>query len=747
MRVIKNESMRVRLKIWDQGVEMTDNTIEQMSKICELPFVLDHAALMPDGHLGIGGSVGSVVATMGAICPAISGVDLGCFTGETTVPMLDGTHRTLKEMSMKSEPFFIWAINPENKIVAAEATCQLTRKNAALVKITLDNKSEIRCTPDHKIMLRSGQYKEAKDLNKYEPLMPFYSQNDNGYTSIYQPYSKSYQRAHWIVARSGLMGTIPSFPDQTTIIHHKNFTGSNNTPQNLMFMGNKDHSSYHRSLVERNTHWQSPDFEEKRIAAIRARAKTPEGYKSMSEVGILNINKYMDENPEHFKNAVANNGNRGKEYLKSYNKSEKGRNKSKEVAAKIYTCPKCGTNGKSGFFFPNHINKCQNLAPNNHKVINVEFLTEMEDVYCLKVPIYHNFALSAGVFVHNCGMVAVRTTLTADDLPDNTHAIRMAIEAAVPVGRGRHESKNMPRSARFNGIIMEGRVRNLTERYPEVQHDQWMNQLGSLGSGNHFIELCLDEGTPCTWHPPGLDPAYCPTCGGDGHCVPNVWIMLHSGSRGIGNKIGSFFIDLAKKDMEKYFINLPDKDLAFFPEHSEHFDDYMEAVSVAQDYAKINREVMLEEIVKAMKESNQLPPFWLAEEAINCHHNYIARESHYGKNVFVTRKGAVRARKSDLVIIPGSMSSGSYIARGKENRESFHSCSHGAGRKMSRTEARKTFTLEDHIKSMEGVEGRTDEGVIDETKGAYKEIAAVMAAQADLVEVVHHLKQFLVVKG
>jgi tRNA-splicing ligase RtcB len=246
--------------------------------------------------------------------------------------------------------------------------------------------------------------------------------------------------------------------------------------------------------------------------------------------------------------------------------------------------------------------------------------------------------------------------------------------------------------------------------------------LGTLGTGNHFVEVCLDE-------------------------TETVWFMLHSGSRGAGNRIGSYFIELAKQDMRKLFVNLPDEDLAYFPEGTEHFNDYFQAVGWAQDYARANRDLLMLQVVDAVRNSGEVPPFNAEVQAINCHHNYVTGETHYGEDVLVTRKGAVRAREGDLGIIPGSMGARSYIVRGKGNPESFHSCSHGAGRAMSRNEAKKRFTVDDHIRMTEGVECRKDKDVIDETPAAYKPIEAVMAAQADLVDIVHTLRQVVCVKG
>lgn len=222
--------------------------------------------------------------------------------------------------------------------------------------------------------------------------------------------------------------------------------------------------------------------------------------------------------------------------------------------------------------------------------------------------------------------------------------------------------------------------------------------------------------------------------------------MLHSGSRGVGNRIGRYFIELAKRDMRRHERNLPDADLAYLEEGSPHFADYVEAVTWAQDFARENRELMMRSVLHAMKATN-LPPFEARIEAVDCHHNYVAREHHFGHDVLVTRKGAVRARAGDLGIIPGSMGARSFIVRGLGNPESFESCSHGAGRVMSRTEAKRRISLDEHARATAHVECRKDAGVLDETPAAYKSIDAVMQAQRDLVEIVHTLRQVVCVKG
>jgi tRNA-splicing ligase RtcB len=329
-----------------------------------------------------------------------------------------------------------------------------------------------------------------------------------------------------------------------------------------------------------------------------------------------------------------------------------------------------------------------------------------------------------------CGMVAQRTTLTASDLPDSLHALRTELERVIPHGRtnngmagDRGAWANVPdQQLRVFGDMLPG-LQPLIDKYPAIGAAAMRsaNHLGTLGGGNHFVEVCLDE-------------------------QDRVWIMLHSGSRGVGNKIGSHFIELAKKDMERWFINLPDKDLAYIPEGSALFGDYLKAVHWAQDFAKANRELMMVAALGAL--SRTVPKAFTCDcGAVNCHHNYVSHENHFGQNVLVTRKGAVQARVGDLGIIPGSMGAKSFIVRGKGNPDSFCSCSHGAGRSMSRAEARRRFTLADHEAATAGVECRKDSEVIDETPAAYKDIDAVMAAQADLVSIEHTLRQVVCVKG
>ena len=336
-----------------------------------------------------------------------------------------------------------------------------------------------------------------------------------------------------------------------------------------------------------------------------------------------------------------------------------------------------------------------------------------------------------------CGMMAVKTGIRAADLPDNLHAIRSAIEAAVPHGRtdnggpgDRGAWGDVPEQAAAMltsegaGPSMRARLDAIVAKHPGIARaaERAANHVGTLGTGNHFIELCLDG-------------------------EQSVWVMLHSGSRGIGNKIGMYFIERAKQDMRRWFINLPDVDLAYIPEGSTLFDDYVEALHWAQEFARANRDVMMRSILAVLGRHFPGKLGDVDEVAVNCHHNYVAKEQHFGKNVWLTRKGAVRAREGDMGIIPGSMGARSYIVRGKGNAESFCSCSHGAGRAMSRGEATRRISLAEHEAATDGVECKKDASVLDESPAAYKPIEAVMAAQTDLVEIVYELKQIVCVKG
>jgi tRNA-splicing ligase RtcB (3'-phosphate/5'-hydroxy nucleic acid ligase) len=697
------------IKAWVKDLPVEASAQQQLRNIASLPFIYKHVAVMPDVHWGVGATIGSVIATKGAVIPAAVGVDLGCFVGETRIPLLDGTQATLLSLSERADSFWVYSVDKNKKIVPGKAVCVKTRSNTSLVKVVVSGGEEVFCTPDHKFMLYDGSFIEAQHLKMNDSLMPLYRkwQARDGYESV------SNGKGASVVTHKMVWKFFNKNSKTDQVIHHVNHVHFDNRPENLLAMTNSQHSKHHRKTGKSFDN-SSESFQVKRRAGVKKRTENKDSLQLMKDVGKKNIINYMRDRPEHFANATSQNGLRGAPYLRAFNTSP-------------LPCKICGEQQKNPATLLWHNKK---LHQSNHKVISVTPLDYKADVYCLQVEEHHNFALAAGVFVHNCGMQAQRTSLVASDLPDNLSALRSLIESKIPHGRTNNGAVG-DRGAwgtisDDNALILKPELQELkliAEKHPEISRaaERAAFHAGTLGGGNHFVELCIDE-------------------------EQRVWIMLHSGSRGIGNRIGTHFIEAAKKDMKRWFINLPDEDLAYIPEGSELFTDYVEAVSWAQGFAKTNRNIMMKASLSALYETVS-KPFTCDCEAISCHHNYISKERHFGENVLVTRKGAVDAHEGEMGIIPGSMGARSFIVRGKGNRESFCSCSHGAGRVMSRNEAKKTFSVQDHINATEGVECRKDEGVVDETPKAYKDIDKVMQAQSDLVEIVHTLKQVLCVKG
>lgn len=708
--------------MWAHPHDVEPAALEQLRNISRLPWV-HGLRVMPDVHLGKGATVGSVVAMRDAVSPSAVGVDIGCFTGDTEILLADSRTYSLKSLAEKGGEFVVYACTASGLIQGATATARKTRRNAALVEVTLDNGERIRCTPDHEFMLRDGTYRRADALTPETSLMPMYGKLDpEGYFRVQQPHNGRWQRAHWIMGRSGLLGEVPSFPGDRTVIHHKNFDEADNRPENLEFMSSSAHSRYHRSLVERNTTWQNDAFEEARKKALADKANTPEGYAFYAERGTKNIVKYMSERREHFLAAVAGNGQRGKEYLVAYNTSEKGRAKSREMANASYPCPECGVRIKSWIGVFNHRRKEHGVVA-NHTVVSVRPLDESEDVYCLTVPEHGNFALGGEVFVHNCGMTAVKTDLTWADLPDDLGPLRAAIEQAIPVGFNAHDGtapvlrrdqRLRSRFDRLMGGFADLRARSLGDREGRA-----FSQCGTLGSGNHFIEVTVDDDE-------------------------TVWLMLHSGSRNIGKEIAERHIAGAKG--LEHNLDLPDRDLAVFLAGTPGMSDYLHDLYWAQDYAALNRQVMMATLKGVVADHLGRQVDWGTD--ISCHHNYVAEERlSDGTELIVTRKGAISAKGGQYGLIPGSMGTGSYVVKGRGNEASYWSASHGAGRKMSRSKAKKVFTVDDLADQTAGVECRKDAGVVDEIPGAYKDLTQVIAAQADLVEVEARLTTLLCVKG
>lgn len=720
--------------------------------------------ITPDTHYGYGVPVGCVLITdidTGAVAMGPVGYDIGCFTRDTLVPLIDGSSRPIGELAKAGEELYVYALSPEQKIVVAKATAKKTRTNAPLVKVTLDNGQEIRCTPDHEFMLRDGTFRQAQHLTPQTSLMPFDKRIDKeGYVQVRHPATGTNQRVHWVMARGGLLGEITSFEGQRTVIHHINFQPSDNRPDNLRFIGDRDHMSYHKSIVERNSHFRSEEFEIRRKNALKAKALTAQGHEYFAARGTKNILAYMANNPEHFKQAVAANGERGKKYLQGYNVSPKGRQKSSEVAHKQHACEVCGEVLVGGFGIHNHRRWKHGY---NHKVVSVEFLDELEDVYCLTVPGYGNFALEAGVFVHNCGMMSAQSEVAAEAAtPEKKMEFNRAVMRRVEMGSGGKSHRlGRVRESEFNNLVRGGAEyyvekygaafdRSRAERHRIPVDDDWqipwggkgrpergLDQLGSLGGGNHFIELQREVNTNL------------------------LFLQVHTGSRGFGHGLATNYFEMAREERPDAITDI---DLGYFTPESRHYKDYLNAVAAGGNYAILNRLVIFEQVAEAFREVFNAD----LELIYEISHNLVQREWHpdFGE-VWVHRKGATRAfpaghpalkgtfweETGHPVLIPGSNKDFSYILRPLEGASrSGYSVNHGAGRRLSRGEASRSLSQRqiDDEYAAAGILVNTDGRVpLDEAAPAYKPSEEVVRAvvEAGLARIEHTLWPLASLKG
>ncbi len=716
-------------------------------------------AITPDVHYGYGVPVGCVLITdgeEGAIAMGPVGYDIGCFTAETLIPTIDGNSYPISELAERGEEIYVYSLSPEHRVVVAKATSKKTRVNASLVKVTLDNGREILCTPDHQFLLRDGTYREAIDLKPGTSLMPFDKRADKeGYIMVRHPATGLNQKVHWIMARCGLLGKIPSFKGQQTIIHHRNFNPWDNRLENLEFMGDRDHMSYHKSISERNPHFQSPEFEARRKAALAAKAQTVDGHAYFAERGRKNLEKYRQKHPGIERiNAIANgNGQRGKDYLIAYNKSEKGRAKSSEVAHRVHTCETCGEQVPGGGFgISNHRHWKHGY---NHKVISVESMSETADVFCLTVPDYGNFALDAGVFVHNCGILSARSDVPADAAsPDAKLRFNREVMERVDMGAGGRSIKlGRVDDREFLELVHGGAEyyvekygasfdRSHAERHRLPVDDDWQipwggrgrpergkEQFGSLGSGNHFCELqrCEETGT--------------------------LFVQAHTGSRGFGHGLATNYFDMARLEKPDRITEL---DLGYFTPESRHYSDYLNAVSAGGNFAIINRLIIFEQIAEAFRKVFR----GRLELIYEISHNLVQKEWHPELGtVWVHRKGATRAfpaghpalegtmweHTGHPVLIPGSNKDWSYILRPAEGAvRSGYSVNHGAGRRLSRGEATRSLSQSKIDKEYReaGVLVNTDGRVpLDEAAPCYKPAEEVITAvvEAGLATVEYRL--------
>jgi tRNA-splicing ligase RtcB len=702
---LRDEALPYR--VW--GADLIEaGTTAQMEGAMRLPVSVG-GALMPDAHLGYGLPVGGVLATEGAVIPWAVGVDIAPVRGATKIPTLDGRSYPIRELYEKGEAFGVWSCKSDGKVVAARATAHQTQRDAPLVRVTLDNGEVVECTPDHRFMLRDGSYREADRLSPGTSLMPFYTSLDTeGYLRICQNYSGAFLRAHWVVARSGLMGQIPSFEGQRTVIHHKNFDETDNRPENLQFMGHRDHSRFHRSLVQRNSHWQSEEFEARRRASLSAKAATPEGHAEFAERA-RRMNEQIRADPTK---------------QSRYARSEKHRKIAREIGSRIFTCEVCGKKVKSRVGLAGHMRSHLANGAYNHKVITIERLALREDVYCLDVPVYHNFALEAGVFVHNCRMRLSVYDVSAGLLDERREDLAEVLLRNTNFGAG----SKFKEGRRPEHEVLEDPAWEATSFLKGLK-ETGLAQLGTSGSGNHFVEWgvfeALGEAEGAREEPEegvrqeGAERAFEP---GRRYLA----LLSHSGSRGVGFKIANRYSKIAKQKHPELEGSVAD--LAWLDLGSEEGEEYWLSMQLAGRFASANHAVIHDKISRALGED--------VLATVENHHNYAWIEEVGGKEAVVHRKGATPAGRGVMGVIPGSMGDPGYVVRGKGEEASLNSASHGAGRLMSRSAAFRSLS-EERWRDYLAERGVTlIGGSLDEAPMAYKNLNRVIEYQTDLVEII-----------
>lgn len=727
---IFHESTGHPIKTWTRGVRVEDSAMEQLRNVASLPIIHKHVAAMPDVHWGRGATVGSVIATNSAIIPAAVGVDLGCLDAETEFLSIDGWVRLDQYREGHYAVLQYDPITDEAQFV--EPLAYIKKREPFFYHLYHTKGLDQMVCPRHKILFYKGYDRGERDyeIRIAEEFVNHHKELSKGVSGgfktvfnkvlsevekikLYSYLTKEELRVQIMIHADGCLRE--NISTRYCEVHLKKDRKIDRA-KILLEAAGIEYTIYDHKDGTKTYRFNPPLFEKslkflfnmssEDISSIVDELFLWDGY--IAEDGQKTFSTKNKECADAVQFALACCGVRG-----GINKVEY-HGKDWNDTYQVYTTK----------------NQYVNMAPDSsNPVEEVESLDGYS--YCFTVPSGFFVARRRGnIFITgNCGMNAVQTTLRADQLPDDLHDIRIDIERAVPHGFETIQGRSLkggwdtiPASATTKWRAMEKKYEEIIAKHPGASHKSPAHQLGSLGGGNHFIEVCIDEDD-------------------------FVWVMLHSGSRGAGNRIGTYFIEKAKEEMIRYHVNhyLPDQDLAYLVENTEIFDDYVDAVHWAQDYAMQNRVVMMDMVLRVLRDA--LPSFQIGKVAVNCHHNYVEKETHFGADVWVTRKGAVRAREDDFGIIPGSMGVGSFIVRGKGNPDSFCSCSHGAGRVMSRGEAKKMITVENHVKATEGIECRKDAGILDESPAAYKDLTAVMAAQEDLVEIVHRLQPVLNVKG
>lgn len=718
-QVDKPTGGRGLIKMWEpEGYPFEPEAVEQIRNMAALPFIHKHVAVMPDAHAGKGSTVGTVIATKGAIIPAAVGVDIGCVDKDTEFLSRTGWKR-LSEYD--GDDVLVYDVKEQEAFF--ETPLEYVKRPSKgfhhfKTKYGIDQK----LSGDHRVLTyKSGRARTftTSEVLTAQEIVDIHHDRVLGFGNRFKTTPE-------IVSIETMMTSDPEAVIRVAVMVAAD--GHIDGPSTVLHFHKKRKFDRAMELLE------AADIEP---ISVRDEGPYVIRFPTILDDKRLGTPQWWQASTDELK-IIADevlywDGNHDERCFYTRKKEEADFVQWAFIAAgkrAVMRADEHPKDGKLDYRVYTHENTMVGIK--SVPRTDIEFVPSEDGLeYCFTVSTGFFLIRRNGVtaITGNCGMMAMRTNLNANLLPDSLGHIRGKIEAAVPHGRTDNGGKNdrgawgsvsVDNDRRWLSLMP--RYEAICEKHPKMEHWAVHRHLGTLGTGNHFIEICLDEEN-------------------------KMWVMLHSGSRGVGNKIGTYFIEAAKREMERYHIApyLPDTDLSYLVEHTEVFDDYVNAVDWAQEYAMQNRVAMMEAVLGVLHKV--LPPFAITGQAINCHHNYVTKENHFGDNVLVTRKGAVQAREGTMGIIPGSMGTGSFIVRGLGNADSFCSCSHGAGRVMSRTKAKKMISMEDHAKAMVGIEARLDADIIDESPAAYKPINAVMDAQNDLVEIVHRLRQIVNVKG
>lgn len=742
--LIEYTSEKIPIKAWLDDLD--NGALTQATHLANLPFAFSHVAIMPDSHLGIGMPIGGVVALQDTIIPNAVGVDISCFTADTKVRLADSRNISMLELIQEfnaGKENFIFSKDENNNIVIDKIVdAKQTNAVNELIEITLDNHKKYKCTTDHIHYRLDGTEVNASNLRVGDSLFPLYikkSEDVNikklsfkdkrnklaGYDVIYNPNIKKYDYVHHLADNYNRRNNIYH---KKGIRHHADFNKLNNNPTNIKIVSWKKHWKIHSDCASYTASigvsgwkagWRKNKKKWSKLSSIKMRKlqKNPEFVKIRNAAFKKTVVKYLKS--KEFYDMTRNAGVRGRKYLIKRNKSLKGREKSREIAHRKFKCLTCNQIVISGFGVRNHRAKHKDKTIKferliNHRIISIRKIKSKEKipVYCLTTQTYHNFALDAGVFVHNCGMHSIKTDITDID-KTNLVKILTDIRNEIPVGFAHRQKANEDKMPKLN-ILPGGIV--------EREYQSATKQVGTLGGGNHFLEIQK---------------------GDDGF----IYAMIHSGSRNIGKQVCDYYNKIAKERNSMWHTAVPKEwELASLPVDSQEGTNYIEEMKYCMEFANNNRAFMMDTIKDSFKRHLGAKITW--EYDIN--HNYAAKERHFGRNVWVHRKGATNAEKDQTGLIPGSQGTSSYIVKGKGNMWSFNSCSHGAGRKLARNVAKRTLNFNEEKKKLD------DQGILhsvrnindlDEAAGAYKDIDVVMGNQKDLVDIVVKLKPLAVVKG